>query len=186
MPQHPLNYGSSATCEYLRVIRQHVIKPLETTAVAESCFASVLLICGAIDGLGKLTHENANASPGQRFKAFLQRLGNDYSALAEELWHLRNTLAHSAMNIACFLSKQEEARSDHLERERGFVFIHTGKLLEDFKAALNKLETEYQVDGSLLERAESRLRWDSINERGWRGGGVMPTPPPGIEFVQER
>jgi len=186
MPQYPSHYESSAACEYLRVIKQHVIHPLDTTQVADSCFAAVLLIFGAIDGLGKLAHENENALAGERFKSFLQRLGQEYSALGEELWRLRNTLAHSAMNVACFLSKTDEARGEHLEQDGGYIFIHTGKLLEDFKTALNKLEAEYQTNGSLLQRAESRLRWDSINERGWRGGGVMPTPPPGIQFVRER
>jgi len=186
MPQRSLDYESAATCEYVRVIRRHVIHPLDSTSVADSCFAAALLIFGAIDGLGKLTHAEDRASPGERFKAFLPRLGSEYSALADALWRLRNTLAHSAMNVACFMSKTEEARGEHLEQEGGFVFVHTGRLLDDFKAAIDKLEAEYQTDWRLLQRAESRLRWDTINQHGWRGGGVMPTPPPGIQFVRER
>jgi hypothetical protein len=186
MPQQSLNYNSTATYEYLRVIRQHVIHPLERTQVADSCFAAALLIFGSIDGLGKLIHSDDNAASKERFKEFLSWLGSDYSALKVELWRLRNTLAHSAMNVACFMSKTEDARGEHLEQDHGFVFIHTVRLLEDFKSAIDKLEAKFQTDEALLQRAESRLVWDSINEHGWRGDGVMPTPPPGIRFVRER
>lgn len=186
MSQQSLNYNSTATCEYLRVIRQHVIHPLEMTAVAHSCFAAALLIFSSIDGLGKLIHSNDKAGSEERFKEFLSWLGSEYSALKDELWRLRNTLVHSAMNVACFMSKTDDARGEHLEQDRGFVFIHTVRLLEDFKSAINKLEAKFQMDATLLQRAESRLVWDSINEHGWRGGGVMPTPPPGIRFVRER
>lgn len=186
MPQHSLDYDSTATCEYLKVIRQHVIHPLDTTCVADSCFAAALLIFGSIDGLGKLIHSDTNASSGERFKEFLSWLGPEYSALEDELWRLRNTLAHSAMNVACFMSKTDDARGEHLEQDHGFVFVHTGRLLDDFKAAIDKLEAEFQTNVSLLQRAESRLMWDSINQPGWQGGGLMPTPPPGIQFVRER
>ena len=188
MPQQSLNYNSTATCEYMRVIRRHVIRPLDMTPVADSCFAAALLIFGSIDGLGKLIHSDAKAGPGERFKGFLSWLGPEYSALEDKLWRLRNTLAHSAMNVACFMSKTDDARGDHLEQDHGFVFIHTVRLLEDFKSAFDKLEALFQTDATLLQRAESRLVWDSIDEPGWRGrgGGVKPTPPPGIEFVREK
>ena len=58
-----VNYDHSASREYLGVVRQHVIQPLETRGVAESCFAEALLVFGAMDGLGKLTHAN-DAAPG--------------------------------------------------------------------------------------------------------------------------
>jgi hypothetical protein len=186
MPQQSLNYNSTATCEYLRVIRQHVIHPLDMTPVADSCFAAALLVFSSIDGLGKLIHSDANAGPGERFKEFLSWLGPEYSVLEEELWRLRNTLAHSAMNVACFMSKTDDARGEHLEQDHGFAFVHTGRLLEDFKSAIDKLEAKFQTDATLLQRAESRLVWDYIDEPGWRGGGVKPTPPPGIRFVRER
>lgn len=186
MPQQSLNYNSTATCEYLRVIRQHVIHPLEVTPIADSCFAAALLVFGSIDGLGKLIHTNDKAGSEERFKEFLSWLGSDYSALKDELWRLRNTLAHSAMNVACFMSKTDDARGEHLEQDHDFVFIHTVRLLEDFKSAIDKLEAKFQTDATLLQRAESRLVWDSIDEQGWRSGGVMTTSPPGIRFIRER
>jgi hypothetical protein len=186
MPQQSLNYSPTATCEYLRVIRQYVIHPLERTSVADSCYAAALLIFGSIDGLGKLIHSDVTAGVGERFKEVLSWLGPKYSVLEDELWKLRNTLAHSAMNVACFMSKTEDARGEHLEQDHGFVFIHTVMLLEDFKSAIDKLEAKFQTDAILLQRAESRLVWDSISQPGWRGGGVKTTPPPGIRFVRER
>ena len=186
MQQQSLEYNTTATCEYLRVIRQYVIHPLDRTAVSDSCYAAALLIFGSIDGLGNLIHPNLKAGAGERFKEFLPWLGSKYSVLGDELWLLRNTLAHSAMNAACFMSKTEDARGEHLEQDHGYVFIHTVRLLEDFKSAIDKLEAEFQTDTTLLQRAESRLTWDSISPPGWRGGGVKTTPPPGIRFVKER
>ena len=84
------------------------------------------------------------------------------------------------------MSKTDDACGEHLERDSGFVFVHTGRLLEDFKSAIGKLEADLHADTALLQRAESRLIWDSIDPPGWRGGEVRTTPPPGIDFVRER
>lgn len=186
MSTSSLSYDQSATREYLSVIRQHVIHPLETSGVAESCFAAALLVFGAMDGLGRLTHPDAATGAGERFKSFLQRMGAAYAAIEDDLWKLRNSLVHNAMNVACFMSKTDDARGEHLERDHGFVFVHTVRLLEDFKSAVNKLEADLHVCTALLQRTESRLTWDAIDEPGWRGGGVRTTPPPGIQFVRER
>ena len=179
-------YKHSATREYLEVVRQHVIHPLETSGVAESCFAAALLVFGAMDGLGRLTHPNDTARPGERFKFFLQRMGSSYVALEDELWNLRNSLTHNAMNVACFMSKTDDACGEHLELDSGFVFVHTGRLLQDFKSAIDKLEADLRDDPVLLQCTESRLIWDSIYPPGWRGGEVRTTPPPGIDFVREK
>lgn len=181
-----LNYDYSATHEYMGVVRQHVIHPLEASGVADSCFAAAMLIFGSVDGLGKLIHPNDRAEAGDRFKYFLPRLGSDYAALKKDLWKLRNSLAHNSMNVACFMSMTEDARGEHLEREHDFIFVHTGRLLEDFKLAIDKLESDFRTDSALLQCAESRLQWDSISQPGWRGGGSMTTAPPGIRFVRGR
>ena len=181
-----MNYDHSATREYLTVVRQHVIHPLEMTAVADSCFAAAMLIFGSADAIGKLIYPDDDASATKRFKHFLPRLGPAYATLEDELWKLRNALAHSSMNVACFMSKTEDALGEHLETDRGSVFIHTRRLLEDFKAAIDKLESDFITDATLLQRAENRLEWDSIGQHGWRGNRVMTTPPPGIRFVKER
>ena len=179
-------YPQSALAEYLRVIREHVIMPLERTSVSESCFATAMLVFGAVDGLGKLTHPSSNAGAGDRFKHLLPRLGPTYSALANELWLLRNSLAHNAMNVACFMSKANDAWGEHLEKYGSLIFIHTGRLLSDFKAALDKLEMEFKTNALLFQQAESRLDWGYIDPPGWRNGGIIATPPPGIDFVREK
>ena len=184
MTQPLSSYDCSATREYLGVVHRHVIKPLEGTAAGDSCFAAALLIFAAIDGLGRLLHSDSGAGVAERFKSFLPRLGPQYEALGNELWEVRNSLVHNAMNVACFMSKTEDAQGEHLERERGYVFLHTGRLLQDFKGAISRLETDLRTDGALLEQTESRLEWDAIAQPGWRGGEVKTTPPPGIRFVK--
>jgi len=168
------------------VIRRHVIEPLETTGVHESCFAAAMLIFSSVDGLGMLIHSDSNAHPGARFKCFLMRMGQKYAALDEQLWKLRCSLVHSAMNVACFMSKTDDARGEHLEVSHDHVFVQTALLLLDFKTAVEHLEAEFRTDSSLLERAESRLEWAEIQRSGWRDGGPPTTPPPGIHFVAER
>jgi hypothetical protein len=182
------NYENSATREYLDVIREHVIHPLESTAVAESCFAAAMLIFGAIDGLGRLVHPDDHAGPGARFKAFLPRLGPRYKSLSGELWELRNSLAHNAMNVACFMSKTDHAfvQGKHLETFRDYLFIHTRQLLEEFKNAFHQLEQEMRTSAVVLQRAESRLERAYIPPGPWRYETVCATAPGPISFVQER
>lgn len=180
------DYDHSATQEYLRVVREHVIRPLDTTGVADSCFAAAILIFAAIDGLGKLTHPNSKASHGDGFKSFLPRLGESYGNCSKELWQLRNSLAHNAMNVACFMSKTEDARGEHLEEYQGYVFVHTGSLLDDFRSAVDSLEQQFRTDDNLLQAVESRLEWDSIDKPSWRTGGIGTTAPPGVRFARER
>lgn len=175
-----------ATPEYIRVIREHVIRPLSDTPVGESCYAAVLMICGAIDGLGRLTHPDGNARAGERFKAFLYRLGQEYTTHADALWDLRNALAHNALNVACFLSKTDDARGEHLETYKGNIFVHTRRLVEDFERAVDRLEREFAADAQLLARAEARLDWNMIDGPGWRNVEIAHTPPPGPFFVQQR
>ncbi len=182
----PLDYDDSRTHEFLGVVRRYVINPLETSGVADNCFAAAMLIFGSVDGLGKLIHTNPDAGVGDRFKYFLSRLGPTYENVKEDLWSLRNSLAHNSMNVACFMSKTVDARGEHLEREHDFVFVHTGVLLDDFKLAIDKLESDFRKDVALLQVAESRLEWGSINQPEWRGGAVKTTPPPGIRFVRSR
>src|SRR5258708_7816149 len=116
-------YDGSKTFEYLQMIRQHVIQPLRDTAVGESCFEAAILIFGAADGLGKLIHDDASAGTGVRFQFFISRLGSPYAKHKAALWGLRNSLAHNAMNVACFMSKMEQAWGKHLEECEGYLFI---------------------------------------------------------------
>ena len=179
-----VTYDGSKTAEYLQVIRQHVVHPLRNTAVTESCFAAAMLIFGAVDGLGRLIHRDANAGAGQRFRFFAARLGKNYARRKAALWRLRNSLAHNSMNVASYMSKTGEARGEHLEELCGCVFVHTKELLAHFENALIQLESEFNTNPDLFQRAESRLQWAYIPWSRWKGGHVLTTQPPPIEFIQ--
>src|ERR1035441_5213079 len=100
MDSTQVNYENSATREYLDVIREHVIRPLESTTVAESCFAAAMLIFGAMDGLGRLIHPDDHAGAGVRFKAFLPRLGAHYQTCSSELDRKSTRLNSSHLGIS--------------------------------------------------------------------------------------
>lgn len=176
------NYDSSITKAYADVLREHVISPL-SGEIGESCFAASLLIFAGVDGLGKLVHPDKNAGAGERFKAFLPRLGTAYVTVEKQLWTLRNSLAHNAMSVACYMSKLDESRAVHLEVEGDLVFIHTRVMLDDFTRALAKLEDDFRRDNALLAQADSRLTWGTLNNPSWTRS-YQTTPPPGPCFIK--
>jgi len=176
-------YAGSVTSEYIAAIRQHVIQPLEGSPVADHCFAAAMLIFAGIDGLGRLVHPNPAAGVGERFKGFLPRLSSDYQRRERELWDLRNSLDHNAINVACYMSKTEDARGDHLEVDNGHLFVHTVRLLADFRAAVDALEAELRRDAALFRQTESRLERAYLVLPGWRDPNVQTTPPPIVRFV---
>ncbi len=184
LPQGP--YATSATKEYIASIREHVIQPLQTSAVADHCFAAAMLIFAGIDGLGRLVHRKPAAGAGERFKDFLPRLGAEYQPRDNEIWKLRNSLDHNAINVACYMSKTEDAKGEHLEFDNGHLFIHTARLLADFCAAVDHLESEFQRDALLFRQAESRLEWAELVLSGWRDPTVKTTPPPTVLFTYVR
>jgi hypothetical protein len=181
-------YAGSATSEYLNAIREHVIRPLDGTQLSDHCFAASMLIFAAIDGLGKLIHEKADAGAGDRFKGFLPNLGDQYRLREDDLWDLRNSLDHNAINRACYMSKTDDARGEHLEVENGHLFVHTVRLFDDFRTAVDELEKVFQLNPDLFRRAEGRLEFTSLELSGWRDPNVQTTPPPVVRFryVRER
>ena len=181
-----IQYSGSATREYIAAIREHVVQPLENTRISDHCFATAMLIFAGIDGLGRLVHPNPDAGAGERFKGFLPRLGIEYQMRENEIWDLRNSLDHNAINVACYMSKTEDARGEHLEVDNGHLFLHIVRLLADFRTSLNTLEAELQRDVKLFERTELRLEWACLDLPGWRGQNVQTTPPPIVRFVYPR
>jgi len=89
------------------------------------------------------------------------------------------------------MSKTVEAEGEHLEVARGYVFIHTKILLDDFETALSQLDKEFVENHTLFERAQSRLQWAGIDRAGWRGESesngivIRTTPPAPIWFIEE-
>lgn len=174
------------TTKYIEAIARHVISPLKNSAVSEHCFASAILIFGAIDGLGNLIHPDENANSGTRFKYFLPRLGQKYAVSRELIWKLRNSIAHNAINVAAFMSQAEDTEFHHLEVDCGHIFVHTRQLANDFCHAFEELLAELQQDCELSNRVESRLEYAELSEPFWRIMDVKSTEPPRVKFVQAR
>ena len=180
-------YEGSKTKRYIDIIRTYVIGPLEQfEALRKSCFATTMLIFAAIDGLGALVHEQEKAKNSERFKGYLDRLGQNYKDRAEDLWKLRNNLMHTAMNVASFMSAAEETSQHHLSTCGDYLFVNSVTLIRDFKKALDELEAQLQRNEyGLLERAEGRLEEcnydpESLSTLGTGSRNLVPatTPPP--------
>ena len=88
--------------EYLKVIEERILAPIQTTEVRQSCTASLLLLFAAIDWLAKLIHPNKNAEVGERIRTFLNYMGGDYAVNKKEIYDLRNSLVHNAINVESF------------------------------------------------------------------------------------
>lgn len=177
---------SQLTHEYLSLIERHVITPLKSPQISESCYATLLMLFGCIDGLGKLIHPDDKAGPGDRFKYFVARLGPKYEACKHQLWSLRNSVAHNALNVAVYLSHVPSTSAIHLHQSRpGTQFIvNTQCFLSDFIAAFSKLREELGIDSDLAKRAEGRLTYGEIPATEFEEW--QTTPPPPVRFVQMR
>jgi hypothetical protein len=92
---------------YLDLVETRVFHALSSKAVQKSCSTTLLLVFATVDALGKLTHPNAKARPGDRFRHSLQFLGAPYKARAKKLWKLRNALVHNVINVESYLSPKE-------------------------------------------------------------------------------
>ena len=145
------------TTKYLTLIQTYVIDPLDRTTLSQSCFATVLMLCGCIDGFGKLIHPDEKARSGERFKYFLERLGPRYKESENELWELRNDLAHNALNVAAYLSHVHSTSIAHLKKSScgQYLLLNTQCLLNDFKQAFNTLRDELSENPELAARAEN-------------------------------
>jgi hypothetical protein len=172
--------------QYLSLIEQHVIDPLQQSALAESCYATLLMVFGCIDGLGKLIHARDDAGAGARFKYFIARLGPEYDACTDHLWELRNSVAHNALNVAAYLSNVPSTSDVHLKTSSsGTQFVvNTRCLLDDFVKAFNVLKNELDRDSDFAKLAESRLTYGEIPATEFQH--YPTTAPPPVQFVQIR
>jgi hypothetical protein len=121
----------------------------------------------------------------------VHRGGGQYPVRRKELWHLRNSLAHNAINAASQMSATTTTSNgptvelEHLKLERTYLFVHTGRLLDDFRAAVDELEREFQRDPVLLSRAESRLEIRHVEIGPWGTFPTTPPPPMVFPYVQQ-
>jgi hypothetical protein len=175
--------------EYLRVIHERILTPIQTTAVRRYSTATLLLLFAAIDGVGKLLHHNSSAGSNQRILRFLDYMGGGYSTHKKELLRLRNSLVHNAINVASFLSRTETGHDLHLRKVGADDFIHvnTVAMYEDVARAIERFHTQIQIDTAMMKRAADRLEWRETADRlegvDENLSAVTPTPPTPVEFI---
>ena len=170
--------------EYFNLIETHVVQPLAGPDLSNSCYATLLMVFGCIDGLGKLIHEDVNASPGVRFKCFVTRMGPNYDLMKDELWQLRNSLVHNALNVAAYLSHVPTTSGVHLRKSSsGPRFVVNSKLLfDDFVVAFRQLERDLSSDETLQRITEHRLIYEEAQATEFESFDT--TSPPPVRFVQ--
>ena len=173
--------------EYLRLIQERILAPIQKTKIRHYCTATLLLLFAAIDGLGKLLHRDKNAKAKQRILGFLDYMGGDYRAHKEDLQRLRNSLVHNAINVGSFLSHTETDLDRHLKKmgTAGFIYVNTMVMYEDFVKAFGRFHSDIQHDPAMMKRAADRLEWredsplDDLD-------APTPSPPPPVEFTNAR
>jgi hypothetical protein len=146
-----------------------------------------LLLFAAIDGLGKLIHDNPRAGSNDRIRAFLDYMGGSYSEREEDLLGLRNSLVHNAINVASYMSQTETESDQHLRRigSGGFIYVNTSVMYNDFVNAFERLQDEFNNNEQLMSSSASRLEWieDDIEDQDF---DLVGTPPPPVEFIWAR
>jgi len=170
--------------EFLSIIQNRIVSPIENTDISQSCTATLLLLFAAFDGLGGLLHLEPDAGNNERIRCFLDYMGGAYAAKKKQLLALRHGLMHTAVNVESFLSKTEMTVGQHLKRigASGFLYVNTTVIYKDFATAFAKFRAELATNSELMERASSRLEWKE--DQAWdETDGPMPTPPPPVEFI---
>ena len=178
--------------EYLNVIWKRILAPIEKTEVQEYCTATLLLLFAAIDGVGKLLHPKNDARPDKRILGFLDYMGDGYKVHKKQLLALRNSLAHNALNVACFLSNYEEDPDhqtfhQHLKEigDPGFIYVNTVTMYKDFVNALQRFQTDIKDNPEMMKRAADRLEWREDIPLV-RSDIPEPTHPSTVEFIYAR
>jgi hypothetical protein len=179
--------GKARIDAYLDLVEARVFRALASDAVQQSCSTTLLLVFAAIDALGKLTHPNPKAPPGERFRHFLESLGARYEERSDELWNLRNALVHNLINIESYLSSVELEGWTHLESvgPEELLYVNTRTASCDLRQAFGALKIRLATSAGAAELAASRLEWLE-GEVQTVGGGIAPTPPPPVQFVWAR
>ena len=173
--------------QYLDVIQGRIVEPIHKADIGRYCTATLLLLFAAIDGLGKLIHDNSKAVSSDRIRAFLDYMGDNYGKCKEELLSLRHSLVHNAINVASYMSQTEIGSDQHLKRigSGGFIYVNTSIMYNDFVRAFERLRGEYKNDEQMMTRAAERLEWreDDVQDQYL---DIPASPPPPVEFIWAR
>ncbi len=185
--------GQKAINCYLHWIEEHIVACIRDTNVKESCIATLMLLFAAMDGLGRLCHEEGNASVEKRFKAFFRRMGPEYGKKADRLYKLRCSLVHEGLSAAVVLSKVSPTEHEHLRPVRTtggkeYLLVNTGVFFADFEAALERFRAEVAERGDISKRVAARLTADYVHHElsAPRGRVTTVTPAPLIRFIREK
>jgi hypothetical protein len=172
---------------YLELVEARIFPALASDGVQNSCSTTLLLVFAAVDALGKLTHRNDKAAPGERFREFLGSLGTRYEDCSDDLWKLRNALAHNVINVESYLSSVELEGWTHLQSvgPEGLLYVNTRQMSSDLRLAFAALRVKLATDAGAARSAAERLEWHEV-ELPWDVGEARPTPPPPVQFVWAR
>lgn len=172
---------------YMDLVEARIFPALASDAVQNSCSTTLLLIFAAIDALGKLSHLNDKAAPGERFREFLGSLGMRYKDHSDDLWKLRNALSHNVINVESYLSPLELEGWTHLQSvgPEGLLYVNTRQMSSDLRQAFAALRVKLATDAGAAQSAADRLEWHEV-ELPLDVGEVRPTPPPPVRFVWAR
>jgi len=173
--------------EYLRVVQERVVAPIEQTDVRRSCTATLLLLFAGIDGLGCLCNPERRAGNNARILHFLGYIGGECALNKKGLLALRNGLVHSGIGAASYLSHTELDGDQHIFMDGEFIHVNSMVVFEEFKRALARYREELEHDPEKMKRAADRLEWCEIGEgRNAPAGEYLPTPPARVEFIREK
>jgi hypothetical protein len=182
--------------EYLNVIQKRVIAPIQSADLQGSCTATLLLLFAAIDGLGRLLDPTGSANVHNRITGFLKYMGGGYAANAEDLYTLRNSLAHNAINVESILSHAELDSYHHLMKlgVDNLLYVNTTVMYQDFQRSFDQFRSELQGDPVMMRHAAIQLEWVEIDdplEAGERNASdqmKIPTgtQPPPIRFIRTK
>jgi hypothetical protein len=170
--------------EYLKVIQERILLPIQNMEVQRSCTATLLLLFVAIDSLGKLLDPNDAAGSNQRIRRFLGYMGGDYASRKKDLLKLRNSLVHNAFNVESYLARTESGSEQHLKKlgAAGFLYVNAVVMYKDFVDALGRFRSEIQHDSVMMKSAADRLEWKEDNT--FNDLSIpAPTPPPPVQFL---
>lgn len=114
-------------------------------------------------------------------------MGPAYGAVKAELWELRNSLVHNAINVESFLSHTDVPAGPHLTKmgASGFVYVDTQIMCRDFESAFKRFRAELQQDRAKCKDVADRLKLKTEEPWDIASGGPAPSQAL-IEFVTVR
>jgi len=172
---------------YFDVIQERIVDPIQKADINRYCTATLLLLFAAIDGLGKLIHDDDRARPNERIRAFLDYMSGNYRMRKQDLLDLRHSLVHNAINVASFMSQTEMGSDRHLTPigSADFMYVNTTIMYNDFVRAFERLREELKNDERMMSRAAERLEWRE-DEDEEQDLDIPVSPPPPVEFIWAR